>query len=313
MEDKFLEWMKSGEEESCIDFGKVLADSSDIICAVSKMHEAETKKLYPDKKYSGKITSVTNAVFLGWMSVHMQQLYDKYAAGWRNETELLKDAKIPDKELLVARYLNKIDLCEAFHKWRADGEVISNFTDLDMDGREPLTYAKRLTDYKRPDAVLRSAKNFPNETFIFSDKPADEGGERFLRELIRTITTSDTPRIAYIANYDRAKAAALVKASKWINIPEAAREASGTSGMKVLVNGGIQTATFSGWAAEALKDGENAFVVDDSLSNFDDKLEEAVHISSNGKGIEMIRNAISSAPYVLAQRMLDEYVSKLYN
>ncbi|MEM3014353.1 MAG: glycogen/starch/alpha-glucan phosphorylase [Candidatus Bathyarchaeia archaeon] len=316
IEDKSLEKLKVGEEEygdiKFINFGRILAYYSEKLCCVSELHEKVTKEcLYPE--FKEKITSVTNGISLDWISPHLQNLFNQYIIGWENNSDLLKNLDvIPDSKLLEAHHLNKRELSEQFLEWKRKQEVISNFDEINIDNTI-FTCAKRLTEYKRLDHFLKLIDLFPEATFVFAGRPIREWGDKFLKSLIDTIKNSETS-IAYVLNHDREKARYMVAGSDvGVNIPVSTSEASGTSWMKTIVNGNILVSTPSGSVPEVITDGKNGLIVHDDLSNLREKLEEAVSFARNGEYAEWIRNSISSSCFVLAPRMFDDYISKLYS
>jgi starch phosphorylase len=140
-----------------------------------------------------------------------------------------------------------------------------------------LGFARRFTAYKRPHLLLqdpdRLARLLNDDArpvqIIVAGKahPQDERGKELIRDWIRFVSRADVrPRAVFVEDYDITLAATLVKGiDVWINTPLRPWEASGTSGMKVLVNGGLNLSSLDGWWAEAyepdvgwaLEDGSN--------------------------------------------------------
>ena len=83
--------------------------------------------------------------------------------------------------------------------------------------------------------------------------PADVAGQAMILEWTRFIRRADLdPPVVFLADYDMLMAERLVQGiDVWINTPRRPWEASGTSGMKVLVNGGLNLSELDGWWAEA--------------------------------------------------------------
>lgn len=130
-----------------------------------------------------------------------------------------------------------------------------------------LGFARRFTEYKRPSMLLRDAERLarllthparPVQIIVAGKAhPHDEQGKGYIaqwsafshREDVRT-------RAVFLEDYDIALAAHLVQGvDVWINTPRRAWEACGTSGMKVLVNGGLNLSELDGWWAEAYAPG----------------------------------------------------------
>jgi len=128
-----------------------------------------------------------------------------------------------------------------------------------------LGFARRFATYKRPnlllhdpDRLLRILKNPQRPAqLILAGKahPADQAGQALILEWTRFIRRSDaSPPVIFLADYDMLLAERLVQGvDVWINTPRRPWEACGTSGMKVLVNGGLNLSELDGWWAEAFK------------------------------------------------------------
>ncbi len=128
-----------------------------------------------------------------------------------------------------------------------------------------LGFARRFATYKRPNLLLhdpgrliRILKNPQRPAqLILAGKahPADQAGQALIQEWTRFIRRSDlNPPVIFLADYDMLLAESLVQGvDVWINTPRRPWEASGTSGMKVLVNGGLNLSELDGWWAEAYR------------------------------------------------------------
>jgi starch phosphorylase len=126
-----------------------------------------------------------------------------------------------------------------------------------------LGFARRFASYKRPnlllhdpDRLIRILRNPQRPAqLILAGKahPADQAGQALIQEWMRFIRRSDVnPPVIFLADYDMLLAEHLVQGvDVWINTPRRPWEACGTSGMKVLVNGGLNLSELDGWWAEA--------------------------------------------------------------
>ena len=126
-----------------------------------------------------------------------------------------------------------------------------------------LGFARRFTGYKRPNLLLcdherltriLTKPSHPAQLVIAGKAhPADVEGQRFVREWIEYGSQSAVRgRVIFLEDYDLALAAELVQGvDLWINTPRRPWEACGTSGMKLLVNGGLNLSELDGWWAEA--------------------------------------------------------------
>jgi starch phosphorylase len=126
-----------------------------------------------------------------------------------------------------------------------------------------LGFARRFATYKRPNLLLHNPARLlrlltnrarPVQLIIAGKAhPEDQAGQALIHEWINFIRQPETrPHIVFLSDYDMLLTEHLVQGvDVWINTPRRPWEASGTSGMKVLVNGGINLSELDGWWAEA--------------------------------------------------------------
>jgi starch phosphorylase len=124
-------------------------------------------------------------------------------------------------------------------------------------------FARRFATYKRPNLLLRDPERLlrlltnphrPVQLIIAGKAhPADPWGRAMIQQWMQFITRPEArPHVAFLSDYDVLLAEQLVQGvDVWLNTPRRPWEASGTSGMKVLVNGGINISELDGWWAEA--------------------------------------------------------------
>ncbi len=126
-----------------------------------------------------------------------------------------------------------------------------------------LGFARRFATYKRPNLLLHDPERLlrllthaerPVQLILAGKAhPADRAGQALIQEWAQFIRRSDVrPHVIFLSDYDMLLAQPLVQGvDVWLNTPRRPWEASGTSGMKVLVNGGINVSELDGWWAEA--------------------------------------------------------------
>ena len=126
-----------------------------------------------------------------------------------------------------------------------------------------LGFARRFATYKRPDLLLHDPKRLlrilsnaqhPVQLIIAGKAhPADEAGQELIKKWVRFIRQPEVrPHAVFLSDYDMLLTEHLVQGvDVWINTPRRPWEACGTSGMKVLVNGGINLSELDGWWVEA--------------------------------------------------------------
>lgn len=126
-----------------------------------------------------------------------------------------------------------------------------------------LGFARRFASYKRPNLLLHDPERLlrlltnpqrPVQLIIAGKAhPADETGRALIKQWMQFIHRPEVrPHVIFLSDYDMHLTAHMVQgADVWLNTPRRPWEACGTSGMKVLVNGGINLSELDGWWAEA--------------------------------------------------------------
>ncbi len=150
-----------------------------------------------------------------------------------------------------------------------------------------LGFARRFATYKRPNLLLHDPERLlrllanPERPvqLILAGKahPADQAGLALIQEWTHFIRRPETrPHIVFLSDYDMLLTEHLVQGvDVWINTPRRPWEASGTSGMKILVNGGINLSELDGWWAEAYTP-EVGWALGDGQEHGDDPAWDAV-------------------------------------
>jgi glycogen phosphorylase len=160
-----------------------------------------------------------------------------------------------------------------------------------------LGFARRFAAYKRPNLLLHDPERLlrilkhPQRPvqLILAGKahPADQAGQALIQEWTQFIRRSDpSPPAVFLADYDMLLAEHLVQGiDVWINTPRRPWEASGTSGMKVLVNGGLNLSELDGWWAEAFL-ADVGWAVGDGREHGDDSAWDAAEADALYKRLE---------------------------
>jgi len=150
-----------------------------------------------------------------------------------------------------------------------------------------LGFARRFATYKRPNLLLHDPQRLlrilansqhPVQLIIAGKAhPADQAGQDLIREWTQFIRRPEVrPHAMFLSDYDMLLTEHLVQGvDVWINTPRRPWEACGTSGMKVLVNGGINLSELDGWWAEAYKP-EIGWALGDGQEHGDDPAWDAV-------------------------------------
>ncbi len=126
-----------------------------------------------------------------------------------------------------------------------------------------LGFARRFATYKRPNLLLHDPERLlrllndqqrPVQLIIAGKAhPADQAGQAMIQEWMRFVRRPEArPHVVFLSDYDMHLTEELVQGvDVWLNTPRRPWEACGTSGMKVLVNGGLNLSELDGWWAEA--------------------------------------------------------------
>jgi starch phosphorylase len=206
-------------------------------------------------------------------------------------------------------------------------------------------FARRVAGYKRwtllltdPHRLLRMINNEECPVqFVFAGKahPQDEGSKLVLQQLAQwKYDPAVRQRAVFLEDYDQEIARQLVQSvDVWLNVPRRPQEASGTSGEKVAINGGLNLSILDGWWLEGY-DGTNGFAIGNGNDGADVAKIDALDAESlystlesevvplfysrdeNGiprHWIAMMRRAIQTlAPKYNSDRMVEDYARKIY-
>lgn len=205
-------------------------------------------------------------------------------------------------------------------------------------------FARRVAGYKRWDLLLSDPNHLEeliNDSakpiqFVFAGKahPQDQGAKLILQKLIEwQRDPSVRQRVAFIEDYDQEIARQLVQGvDVWMNVPRRPQEASGTSGQKVAINGGLNFSVLDGWWIEGYE-GDNGFAIGDLNQLADDQLdrldaesmyrvlsEEVIptfyECDAEGiprRWIAMMKRSIETlVPRFSSDRMVADYVERIY-
>jgi starch phosphorylase len=248
---------------------------------VAQLHGVVSRKMwqwvYPNiPENEIPIGSVTNGIHIAsWISQEMESLLDRYLGPeWRlqeaNPDAWQGIADIPDAELWRTHERRRERLT-AFTRTRLRmqlenrgaprSEIEAAAECLNPDALT-IGFARRFATYKRATLIfrdldrLKALVNNPDRPvqFIFAGKahPHDTAGKDFIRQIVNYARDPDLRHsIVFLENYDMNTARYLVQGvDVWLNNPRRPKEASGTSGMKVIYNGGLNCSILDGWWAE---------------------------------------------------------------
>jgi starch phosphorylase len=272
---------------------------SGAVNGVSRLHGAVSRRLFgglfprwPEREVP--VAHVTNGIHVGtWESPQADALWERCCGADRSGGDLDKLAQelrtVPDADLWRLRSSASRELIEytrrrlarerasrgASQEEVAAAERMFNFDTL------TLGFARRFATYKRPNLMLhdpdRLARILNNQEhpvqLVLAGKahPADLAGQAMIREWYQFRARADVQgHVAFLADYDMLLSQQLVQGvDLWINTPRRPWEASGTSGMKILANGGMNLSELDGWWAEAYSP-EVGWAIGDGQEHGDD-------------------------------------------
>ena len=251
---------------------------SGTINGVSRLHGAVSRKIFqclfphwPEPEVP--VGYVTNGVHTPtWDSAAADTLWTA-ACGrdrWRESLKTIGDQirTVSNDSLWELRAKNRRELV-SFVRERLAHELAARGADpktaatiFDPDTLT-LGFARRFAPYKRPNMLLHQPERLvrivtnphcPVQLVIAGKAhPQDAAGQSMIKDWIEFVERPEIRRhVVFLSDYDMILAERLVQgADLWINTPRRPWEACGTSGMKVLVNGGINLSELDGWWAEA--------------------------------------------------------------
>jgi starch phosphorylase len=336
---------------------------SGVVNGVSRLHGEVSRRIFQPlfprwPQGEVPVTHITNGVHMpSWDSATADTAWTN-ACGkerWLNTMDTIKDnlKKVTDESLWQLRmeegeqliHYVRARLGRQLARAGASAQIIKQSSQkLDPDVLT-MGFARRFTEYKRPNLLLHDPDrlsrilNHPDRPIqlVIAGKahPRDEEGKTLIRAWWEYSLRPDVQhRVIFLSDYDMALAEQLVQGMDlWINTPRRPWEACGTSGMKVLVNGGLNLSERDGWWAEAYR-AEVGWAIGDGQEHGDDpdwdaqEAEQLYHIlekeivpcfyERDGRGIptawvaRMRTSMAELTPQFSTNRMLREYVDRLY-
>jgi starch phosphorylase len=330
---------------------------------VSRLHSEVSRRIFqnlyprwPEKEVP--VMHITNGVHVpSWDSPWADEIWTQ-AAGkerWRDDPGVLAKAileNLNDEALWTFIGMERADLVNYARKRLArqlgqrgeDAETIAQAGLTLAPNTLILGFARRFAEYKRPNLLLHDPERlvrlltslkYPVQLIVAGKAhPQDETGKQLIQQWAQFVKRPEVrSRAVFLEDYDMALAQEMVQGvDVWINTPRRPWEACGTSGMKVLANGGLNISELDGWWAEAY-DKEIGWSLGDGQEHVEPGwdgieatelyrlLEEEVipeFYQRDATGIpkawvSRIRASMMRlAPYYSTNRMMKEYVEKMY-
>jgi starch phosphorylase len=332
---------------------------------VAKLHGEVSRKLwqwmYPQvPEHEIPVTAITNGIHVQtWINHDIASLFDRYLdPAWRTE-EWRKDIwdgvdAVPDTELWRTHERRRERLVtfarkrlqEQLRRRGAPQHEIEEAAEvLDPDALT-IGFARRFATYKRATllftdpqrlvALLNNADRPVQIIFAGKAHPHDTAGKEFIRQITNIARLPEfRSRVVFLEDYDMHVARYLVQGvDVWLNNPRRPKEASGTSGMKVIYNGGLNCSILDGWWAEgydpsvgwAIGNGEEYpeeesaqqdYIESEALYNvFERDIVPTFYTRTAGiprDWMDKMKMAMKVlAPYFNTHRMVQEYTERYY-
>jgi len=273
--------------------------------AVSSLHGVVSRRmwagLWPWRSEDEiPIGHITNGVHVPtWLSAPMRVLYDRVLpAQWYEKTgepevwagfEQVTPAELWETHQSLKNRLIVYARHRLVKQAERRGDSPQRIAELNA-ALDPthltIGFARRFAPYKRADLVMQDLDEMArivNDAerpvqFIYAGKahPADDNGKKIIQHIFK-LTQDDRfkGRVVLLEDYDINLGRHLVQGvDVWLNNPRRPLEASGTSGQKVVLNGGLNCSILDGWWAEAY-DGANGFAIGDGWTHVDNQVQDA--------------------------------------
>ena len=332
---------------------------------VSKLHGWVSQRMfapiwkgyYPEESHVGYVTNGVH--FPTWTATEWRKVYAKYfdknyIYDQSNESLWHAIYNVPDAEIWETRMALKKKLVNYIREkfaatWLKNQGDPSRVVAL-LDSITPnalyIGFCRRFATYKRAHLLftdlerLSKIVNNPERPvkFIFSGKahPADGAGQGLIKKIFEISQRPEfLGKIIFLEDYDMQLARRLVSGVDiWMNTPTRPLEASGTSGEKAEMNGGVNLSVLDGWWVEGYREGAGwALKQERTYQNqgYQDQLDAAtiyslleneilpLYYNRNEQGfsegwIKTIKNSIATiAPHYTMKRQLDDYYDKFYS
>jgi glycogen phosphorylase len=296
---------------------------SGYVNGVAPRHAETTRRMFPGYH----VHAISNGVHPAtWAHPALARLFDVEFPRWAHDPAVLAHAdQLDDQRLWQAHLVAKQDLID----------LVQQRAGVQLDPGLPiLGFARRMTGYKRPELLffdterLRAVlREYPFQ-IVWGGKahPKDDDGKRLLARLHRHMQElKDDVKIAFVPNYDLDIATRFVAgADIWLNTPLPPLEASGTSGMKAALNGGLNLSVLDGWWIDAWLEGVTGWAIGEEspvtteahAAALYEKLSTQVlplYEKDRSRWIWMMKQSISKiAPRFNSQDMMRRYAAEAY-
>lgn len=357
--------MKPSNADEAYSMSVLATKLSQEVNGVSRLHGKVSRDMfndlypgyYPDELHIGY---VTNGVHYGtWTAKEWQQLYEEtFGKDFMNNVSDSKTwekiHEVPDERIWALRneqrkklmvYIRERMLKNLSRRQETPRKIYQTLEGID---EKVLTigFARRFATYKRAHLLFNDLQRLskivnnpkmPVQLFYAGKAhPADKAGQDLIKHIVEISKRPEFKgKILFLENYDMQLGAALTKGVDiWLNTPTRPLEASGTSGMKAVLNGVMNYSVLDGWWAEGYMPEAGWAVKEERTYDnqaFQDELDAETIYSTleneiapmfykrdkKGIPVEWIRwiknNIARIAPHYTNKRMMDDYFERFYN
>ncbi|MDX9941626.1 MAG: alpha-glucan family phosphorylase [Bacteroidales bacterium] len=357
--------MKPGNADEPYSMSVLAAKLSQEVNGVSRLHGKVSRDMfkdlypgyYPDELH---LSYVTNGVHYGtWTAKEWQQLYEEtfgkdFQKSVADPNAWEKIYSVPDERIWDLRneqrkklmeYIRERMLRNLSRRQETPRKIYQTLEGID-DKVLTIGFARRFATYKRAHLLFndleRLSKILNNPKMpvqlLYAGKahPADKAGQDLIKHIVDISKRSEFKgKILFLEDYDMQLGAALTKGVDiWLNTPTRPLEASGTSGMKAVLNGVMNFSVLDGWWAEGYVPEAGWAVKEERTYDnqaFQDELDaETIYSTLENEiapmfykrdkkdvPVEWIRwiknNIYRIAPHYTNKRMMDDYFERFYN
>lgn len=317
--------------------------------AVAQKHGEIMRMQFP--QFSSKIKAITNGVHTHtWVSESFAQLFDRYVdmfGDWRKLPEnlagvrQLKTNQEFRRNIFEAHQINKHNLIEILKPWQLREDILT------------IGWARRIAGYKRPALIFQNIQRILHLAYdigplqiILAGKahPNDDIGSAHIEKILEHIDQlnnhKDFIKVLILENYDTYFGKLLTNSvDVWLNNPLPPFEASGTSGMKAILNGVLELTTLDGWVVEAKGDdlgwifgyehsgtdigSEKVLRLDEDSEALYNTLEKVIKLyyetykdgilDQRSLWIDKMIHCVERSAFFNTQRMMREYKEKMWS
>ncbi|PUZ20994.1 alpha-glucan family phosphorylase [Chitinophaga costaii] len=280
------------DEQERFNMAYLAINGSGAVNGVSRLHGQVSQALFEPLFYRWPpaeipVGYVTNGIHVpSWESLAASRFWGNKGNAWVSQPQALASHAMQASDAALWQLRNEARSALVDFIRRQTGHAsLFNPTVLTIG------FARRFVPYKRPDLLLHDPQRLvrlltnparPLQLVVAGKAPpSDEQGKALIRHWVQFIRDYKMEaHVVFLQDYDMQLAAQMIGGvDVWLNTPRRPWEACGTSGMKVLVNGGLNLSELDGWWAEAYAP-DTGWALGDGYEHGDDAAWDAAEAAS---------------------------------